>query len=68
MKNKNYTPEDITATYADDFNEFIEIEFINNNILRVDYRDLPFDISQIDDNFEVTKDEFEQILQVGEWQ
>ena len=68
MTSKTYTREDITATYTDDFNEFIEIEFINHDILRINYKDLPFDISQIDDNFELSKDEFEQILQGGEWQ
>ena len=68
MKNKNYTREDIVATYADDFNEFIEIEFINHDILRVNYRDLPRDINDFDDNFELSKDEFKQILQEGEWQ
>ena len=68
MKNKTYTREDINATYTDNDNEFLEIEFINHDILRVNYRDLPFDISQIDDNFEITDNEFEQILQEGEWQ
>lgn len=67
MKNKNYTREDIMATYADDFNEFIEIEFINHDILRVNYRDLPRDINNFDDNFELSKNEFKQILQDGEW-
>lgn len=68
MKNKNYTREDIIATYADDFNEFIEIEFINHDILRVNYRDLPFDIKEFDDNFQISKEEFKQMLEGGEWQ
>lgn len=68
MKNKTYTREDITATYTDDFNEFIEIEFINHDILRVNYKDLPRDINDFDDNFQISKDEFKQILQEGEWQ
>lgn len=67
-ENKTYTREDIMATYADDFNEFIEIEFINHDILRVNYKDLPRNINSFDDNFELSKDEFEQILQEGEWQ
>lgn len=68
MKNKTYTREDIMATYTDDFNEFIEIEFINHDILRVNYRDLPRDIKEFDDNFQISKEEFKQILQEGEWQ
>lgn len=59
---------DITATYTDDDNEFLEIEFFDRRILRVNYRDLPFDISQIDDNFEISDLEFKEILQEGEWQ
>lgn len=61
------TKDDITATYPDNENKFIEIVFDNCEILRVNYRDLPFDLSEKDDDFNLTDDEFETLLQEGEW-
>lgn len=65
------TKDDIIATYPDNDNQFIEIEFLLDDfkmidILRINYRDLPFELSEKDDDFELTDEEFETLLQEGE--
>ena len=64
---KNYTPEEITGMWGDNDNQFLEIEFNNAEILRVNYRDLPNEeILNIDD---VPNDEdLQKMIQYGEWQ
>lgn len=64
---KTYTTDQITTMYADNDNQFLEIEFDGTDILRVNYRDLPNDeILNADDV--PTKDDLEKMLQDGEWQ
>lgn len=62
---RNYTRENITATYPDNDNKFLEIVFNNCEILRVNYCDLPFNLLEKDDNFNLSEDEFEILLQEG---
>ena len=64
---KTYTTDQITAMYSDNDNEFLEIDFDNTNILRVNYMDLPNkEILFTDD---VPNDEdLQEMIKEGEWQ
>lgn len=67
MTKKNYKPDDITAMWADNDNEFLEIEFNNSNILRVNYRDLPTEEILFTDNVP-TDEDLKKMTNDGEWQ
>lgn len=63
-----YNQENITSVETDDFNKFLDIVFDNEKTLRILYTDLPFDIKDKDDNFELTNKEFDTILKSGVWE
>lgn len=63
-----YNQENITSVETDDFNKFLDIVFDNEKTLRILYTDLPFDIKDKDDNFELTDKEFDTILKSGVWE
>lgn len=67
MTKKNYEPEEITGMWADNDNQFLEIEFCTSEILRVNYRDLPNDEILNTDDVPNEKD-LKKMLQEGEWQ
>lgn len=63
-----YTQENITSIETDDFNKFLDIVFNNEKTLRILYIDLPFDIKDKDDNFELSDKEYDAILKSGVWE
>lgn len=67
MTKKNYKPEEITGMWADNDNQFLEIEFNTSEILRVNYRDLPNDeILNTDDI--PSEEDLQEMIKEGEWQ
>lgn len=67
MTKKNYTPEEITGMWADNDNQFLEIEFNNAEILRINYRDLPTEEILYTDGVPNDED-LQEMIQEGEWQ
>lgn len=67
MTKKNYKPEEITGIWADNDNKFLEIEFNNSKILRVNYRDLPNKEILFTDDIP-TKEDLKKMIEEGEWQ
>lgn len=67
MTKKTYTPKEITGMWADNDNQFLEIEFNNAKILRVNYRDLPNDEILYTDDVP-TKEDLKKMIEEGEWQ
>lgn len=67
LQEKTYTTDQITSMYADNDNEFLDIEFNNEDILRINYKDLPNDEILITDDAP-TQEDLEKMLQDGEWQ
>lgn len=67
LQEKNYKPNEITAMWADNDNQFLEIEFNNSDILKVNYRDLPTEEILFTDDVP-SEEDLQEMIKEGEWQ